>query len=449
MKRSTGDSGAHWEPGRRTTSLRKGFRPAGTPPIPPRLLPGPTLRSSRVQVQVQVKSRFLIGCIGSLLRALATVSCLACGAAQVDPLVALKDVSFGPSGIALYVDSEGGVWRWTPQRGSTRILLPKPTQSAVLGAHESCALLAGGDVYCWGRSAPFECGGYTCGWASEVPSLVVSNVKQLALIDGFWALKEDGTVWSWGRGDRYPTEPESIEQRCGYRCEPERLLQSSLGRTVRATQILTSSDPACLQFDERTIGCFLAGERPLVAIQISAPLRLDSIDRSGSVLCGLAQGELYCRNLTPEGAWNRWRLRRPDSRSVIVHGNEALIWFDEGPPQRIEVTDESQSGLGRRYDEMEVAFRLMEVHQVAWSGGFCASLRGHPGVFSCWVQDLGEPALIIDTLKPNPVRSREIRETRSAPGTTTTRSAPTTTRSAPGTGSEGEEDPGSEGEENR
>lgn len=105
--------------------------------------------------------------------------------------------------------------------------IPTPIVQGAIGSATSCARTGSGDVYCWGghvwglrgNGSRDECESGLCGYnlraATQVP---LHFVKDLAMwYYGPVALREDGSVWKWGRQIQTTSLAES---RAGYDLVP-------------------------------------------------------------------------------------------------------------------------------------------------------------------------------------------------------------------------------------
>jgi alpha-tubulin suppressor-like RCC1 family protein len=115
---------------------------------------------------------------------------------------------------SLAVDSAGAVWAWgyngsgrlgdgttTNRLTPFRLTTLSGVKAVAAGDAHSLALLSDGTVWTWGDNGAGQLGGGTQGGTRPTPGQVVelANVKALAAGEAHaLALKQDGTVWSWG-----------------------------------------------------------------------------------------------------------------------------------------------------------------------------------------------------------------------------------------------------------
>ncbi len=101
--------------------------------------------------------------------------------------------------LAAKVDDAGAVAPWldTP----TLVALPAPAQQVTAGGKHTCALVAGGDVYCWGDNSFFQ-----RGTSNSTPPIEPTRVETVAHAvevragsGHTCARMRDGTVACWGR----------------------------------------------------------------------------------------------------------------------------------------------------------------------------------------------------------------------------------------------------------
>src|SRR3989339_861898 len=114
---------------------------------------------------------------------------------------------------------DGTVWAWGKNDGSydgllgdgTKINTRSPVQvvgltgiSSISGTYHRMALKEDGTVWTWGINTYGQLGDGTDGNLRLYPVQVV-GLTQISSIEGLWlhniALKEDGTVWTWGKND--------------------------------------------------------------------------------------------------------------------------------------------------------------------------------------------------------------------------------------------------------
>jgi alpha-tubulin suppressor-like RCC1 family protein len=140
------------------------------------------------------------------------------------PVTALSNIvdieSFGWHALAL--DDEGYVWTWgrndwgqlglnnTTDKTSP-VLIPtlSHVKAIAVGGWHSAVLLSDGSVYAWGYNAHGQAGNGSTNIRKKTPVQVIDssdnallNVKALfASSEHTFAVKSDGTVWSWGLND--------------------------------------------------------------------------------------------------------------------------------------------------------------------------------------------------------------------------------------------------------
>jgi len=142
-------------------------------------------------------------------------------AAQIAGLSGIKQVSGGQAGYhSLALKSNGTVWTWgkntegqlgiaSPTAGiNTPTLVPGLTGIIAIagGEYHSIALKNDGTVWSWGRNVEGQLGNGTQGAASFSSTPVqATGVNSIVAIAGgrYWsaALRSDGTIWTWGQNN--------------------------------------------------------------------------------------------------------------------------------------------------------------------------------------------------------------------------------------------------------
>jgi alpha-tubulin suppressor-like RCC1 family protein len=139
---------------------------------------------------------------------------------------------------------------------SAPIPLPKAATAVVAGADFSCALLADGQVICWGGGARGQLGGGD-GVSRPVPGAAVAlGGKAVALAAGdhhACALRDDRQIACWGANDRGQLGLGDTEDRLAPAVVP--------GGARRAVAVSARVDSTCVLLDDQAIGCWGANDR--------------------------------------------------------------------------------------------------------------------------------------------------------------------------------------------
>ncbi|MEX5307556.1 S-layer homology domain-containing protein [Kocuria sp. CPCC 205258] len=110
------------------------------------------------------------------------------------------------------VQNDGTVWEWTADQSRSGFLTPTKREGisniiqTATGAESTLALRADGTVWGWGWNMYGELANPDAGGLAEMPVRVggLTNVVQIASAGRTnFALKSDGTIWSWGSNWNY------------------------------------------------------------------------------------------------------------------------------------------------------------------------------------------------------------------------------------------------------
>ncbi|XCN71248.1 MAG: Ig-like domain-containing protein [Candidatus Electrothrix aestuarii] len=137
---------------------------------------------------------------------------------QVQGLSSITEIAAGRY-YNLALDSFGSIWAWGDNRDGqlgngtkTSSAVPVPVSgltnviAIAAGSFHSIALKENGTVWTWGTNGSYQLGHGSGGSTDEVIPGQVANLFNVTDIAGGYnfttVLKQNGTVWSWGRNDR-------------------------------------------------------------------------------------------------------------------------------------------------------------------------------------------------------------------------------------------------------
>jgi alpha-tubulin suppressor-like RCC1 family protein len=159
-------------------------------------------------------------------------------------------------------------------------------RAVATGETLSCALRAGGDVWCWGQ-APV-------GDGTTQPRLVPSRVAGLAgatqIAAGRWhacARKDDGTVWCWGRNAMGQVDDSKLDR-------PAPVQVTAVSATA---QVVAAGGATCALSAQGELTCW--GERPVVPLGEARAVELAM--GSAHSCFRRADGTVWCLGNNPNG----------------------------------------------------------------------------------------------------------------------------------------------------
>src|SRR5690606_7990153 len=144
--------------------------------------------------------------------------------------------------------------------------IPTPIVQGAIGSATSCARSGSGEVYCWGahtwgmrgNGSRDECESELCSYnLREATRVPIDSVKDLAKwYSAVVALREDGSVWKWGRQIQTTSFAES---RAGYDLSP--VPWPELGTDNTGVLGVGASNFACVVKTSRALVCWGALSR--------------------------------------------------------------------------------------------------------------------------------------------------------------------------------------------
>jgi alpha-tubulin suppressor-like RCC1 family protein len=198
-----------------------------------------------------------------------------------------------------------------------------PITALTVGSQHACAIVEGGDAWCWGFSSRGGLGGGPDVTSSDLP-VHVAFPRPVTMIDagfdGTCAITDDGAAWCWGENESGEVGDGTTTDRFA----PVRVE----GLPGRVVEISRGFDHACALLDDGTARCWgdnVVGElgndrqtgdpstEPLPVTVVKVP-RLASISAGAGFTCALAaEGSAWCWGNPTYGEIGRGD--DPDSRT--------------------------------------------------------------------------------------------------------------------------------------
>lgn len=197
-------------------------------------------------------------------------------------------------------------------------------ESIEAGAFHTCAVLTGGELWCWGAGTLGALG--TVAAENRAAPERVAGLEPVSAVSGGWshtcALLLDGAVRCWGT---QPGNGTLVDERTP---SPE-----TVTPLPPATDIVSGTDFSCARTVDGTVHCWgtnafgqlgdgAAGER-----ETSAPVMLpgpaDAIDAMEGTACARSGGEIRCWGRNHQGQTGRGNLMGPVRVPVLANATDA------------------------------------------------------------------------------------------------------------------------------
>jgi alpha-tubulin suppressor-like RCC1 family protein len=222
------------------------------------------------------------------------------------------------------------------------VALPGAATAVAAGADFSCALLAGGQIICWGAGARGQLGaGDTQDHAAPAAAVGLA-AKATALAAGdhhACALLTDGTIACWGAGDRGQLGAGDTQDRA----QPAKV---SLGG-ARALAVAARADTTCALQSGGQVACWGAGDRGQLGLgdaQDRAAPAATTIDLgTGRSATAVAVGGQFACAVLDLAQAKCWGDNREDQLGAVLRG----LAYGDGPDETGDFLPAAVQGGGR------------------------------------------------------------------------------------------------------
>jgi alpha-tubulin suppressor-like RCC1 family protein len=322
--------------------------------------------------------------------------------------------------------------------------LGMPAVDITAGCGHTCARTVDGMVWCWGDNRSGQLGGGSVNPQAPSPARVKTLEGGVAMVkagsDHTCALKQDGTVWCWGRdvGDGATSGEGCIEGACD--TTPAEI--TSLGTTV--AEVSSGSYHTCARKQDGTLwcwgdnGCWQLGQGATVQLNIPVPAQVSALGATvaqvgagrGHTCARKQDGTLWCWGNDEDGQLGNgetpWEWV-PAPTQVEALGATVIdisIGLDHSCARIEDGTlwcwgnnwyGQIGTGSMEPVDPLPVEVKAMGTQTVRIAtGGAQTCARKQDGSVWCWGGSghgalgdgtfTGEPCSIMDACKPSPVK---------------------------------------------